>query len=102
MAVREKSRTFRPDHGDEIVVLVDDFGVEHHVYIPVTVEKCPHCHRPFEKAAQGTHDVEAEIERAKKVLQEREDRLKEHAERRGYRVAARTGNLEADDCRNCK
>src|SRR5947208_17018563 len=93
MAIIEKSRRLRPEHGDEIVVLVDVFGVEHHVYIQVTGEKCAHCHRPFEAAAKGAVDVEAEIERAKKTLQEREERLKSHAEKRGYAIAA-TGRVK--------
>ena len=100
MAIIEKSRKLRPEHGDEIVVLVDDFGVEHHVYIQVTGEKCAHCHRPFEAGAKGAVDVEAEIERAKKTLQQREERLKEHAARRGYSIAAAISAKDGD-CKEC-
>ena len=100
MAIIEKSRRLRPEHGDEIVVLIDDFGVEHHVYIQVTGEKCAHCHRPFEAAAQGAVDVEAEIERAKKTLQQREERLKTHAQKRGYHLST-LAQPAAENCKEC-
>lgn len=71
MAVHIVDRFLRPEHHDEIVVLMDDFGKEHRIAVSVEDD-----------------DADAKVEADIAMLADLEARFEARASRKGYDVEA--------------